>query len=283
VIDAHQHFWHYDAREYDWIDARMGALKRDFLPEDLWPEMAAAGVTGCVAVQARQTLEETRFLLGLAGHHPFVLGVVGWVDLCSDRVGEQIASFARHRKLVGMRHVVQSEPDDRFLLREDFARGIAELERAGLGYDLLIHPRHLDAATELVKRFPRMRFVLDHAAKPDVRGGEIAKWERGIRALAAVPGVHCKLSGLVTEADWERWTEAQLRPYLDVLFDSFGAQRLMIGSDWPVSLLAAPYSRTLGVVVEYLARRSDAERAAVLGGNAQRFWKLNTEQGERTQ
>ena len=282
MIDSHQHFWKYDAREYDWIDARMAALKRDFLPDELRREMSAVNFDGCIAVQARQTLEETRFLLDLADRHPFVLGVVGWVDLQSLTVGEQIRRFAGHPKLVGMRHIVQGEPDDRFLLREDFGRGLAELERAGLAYDILIYPRHLEVAKEFVRRFPRMRFVLDHAAKPDVRGGEIEKWERGIRALAEAPHVHCKLSGLVTEADWERWTEAQLRPYLDVLFDSFGAERLMIGSDWPVSILASRYARTIGVVMEYLAQKSDAERRAVLGGNAQRFWNLTSGEVEGT-
>ena len=280
-IDAHHHFWTYDPRDYAWIDDRMGALKRDFLPADLAPLMAAAGFTACVAVQAQQSLDETARLLHLADRNPFVAGVVGWVDLRSPEARAQLERFANHAKLVGVRHIVQGEPDDRFLLRPDFGRGIALLEEFGLAYDILIYPRHLPVAAEFVRRFPRQRFVLDHLAKPEIARGEIRGWSHGIRELAAAPNVVAKLSGLVTEADWKRWTADEMRPYLDVAFECFGPGRLMIGSDWPVCTLAAGYGETMGLVMRYLAGRPGTERDAVLGGNAQAFWNLDLKEPSR--
>lgn len=280
-IDSHQHFWRYDAREYGWIDERMGPLKRDFLPGDLAPLLAAAGFTACVAVQARQSLDETAWLLDLADRHPFVAGVVGWIDLCSPEARAQLERFARHPKLVGVRYVVQGEPDDRFLLRPDFGRGIERLEEFDLAYDILIYPRHLPVAVEFVRRFPRQRFVLDHLAKPEIARGEIRAWSRGIRDLAAAPNVLAKLSGLVTEADWRKWTPDQMRPYLDIAFECFGPARLMIGSDWPVCRLAAGYGETMALVTRYLEGRPEAERNAVLGGNARAFWNLDLKEPSR--
>ena len=275
-IDAHQHFWKYDAAEYTWIDDSMAALKRDFLPDESAREMARVGFDACVAVQARQTLDETRWLLGLAAEHPSIAGVVGWVDLQADNVRDQLAALAGHQRLVGIRHIAQSEPDDRFLLRPQVVRGIGLLADFGLAFDILIYRRQLSAATELVGRLPSQRFVLDHLAKPDLRSGEIDEWERDIRRLAAQPNVFAKLSGLVTEASWARWTSDQIRPYLDVAFDAFGWNRLMIGSDWPVCTVSADYARTMNVVIDYVAARPDHERDAVLGGNARRFWNLRT-------
>jgi len=280
-IDSHQHFWKYDPREYGWIEERMGALRRDFLPADLEPQLKASGFDACVAVQARQTLEETAWLLALAERTPFVVGVVGWVDLCSADVRAQLQRLGKRSKLVGVRHIVQGEPDDRFLLRPDFGRGIALLEEFGLAYDILIYPRHLAVAAEFVNRFPRQRFVLDHLAKPEIARGEIRGWSRDMRALAAAPNVHAKLSGLVTEADWNRWTPAQIRPYLDVAFECFGPGRLMIGSDWPVCTLAGDYGGVMGVVTEYLNDRPAAEREAVRGGNAREFWNLEVKERSR--
>ena len=275
-IDAHQHFWRYDAAEYAWIDDSMDTLRRDFLPEDSKREMERAGFDACVAVQARQTLEETRWLLALAEIHPWIVGVVGWIDLQADDAHEQLVRVARHSKLVGIRHIVQSEADDRFLLRPAFCRGISLLEEFELAYDILIYPRHLPIAAEFVARFRRQRFVLDHLAKPDIRGGEIRAWERDLRRIAAYPHVFCKLSGLVTEADWQRWTPSDLRPYLDVALDCFGPYRLMIGSDWPVCTVAADYGRVMAVVGEYVNERPVAQRDAIFGGNARRFWQLNS-------
>jgi L-fuconolactonase len=273
-VDAHQHFWRYDASAYEWIDQSMAALRRDRLPEDARGEMARAGFDACVAVQARQTVEETRWLLSLADAHPFIAGVVGWVDLQSAGVRAQLEELAAHAKLVGVRHIAQGEPDDRFLLRDAFCRGIAQLEEFGLTYDILIYPRHLRAAAELADRFATQRFVLDHLGKPDIRGRAIDAWERDVRHISARSNVWAKLSGLVTEADWAQWTPDDIRPYLDVAFDCFGADRLMIGSDWPVCLVAGEYDRVMRVVSDYVADRPERERHAVLGGNAQRFWNL---------
>ncbi len=273
-IDSHQHFWKYDPQEYAWIDESMKSLRRDFMPEDLEPELKQNGFDGCIAVQARQSLEETRWLLELAGRHPFIKGVVGWVDLRSREVRHQLESLCGNRKLAGIRHIVQSEPDDRFLMRPDFLQGIATLGEVDLAYDILIYMRHLPVAAEFVARFPRQRFVLDHLAKPDVRGRELAGWSRGIRELAAFPNACCKLSGLVTEADWGNWSEQDLTPYLDVAFECFGSARLMIGSDWPVCTVAGSYSRVVDVVKNYLSRLPVEARHAVLGKTAREVYRL---------
>jgi L-fuconolactonase len=278
-IDSHQHFWRYDAGEYGWIDDAMAMLRRDFLPPQSAREMAAIGFDACVAVQARQTLDETRSLVALADAHPSIAGVVGWVDLQAgaDRVRAQLASLAVHPKLVGIRHIVQAEPDDFFLIRPQVLEGLAVLGEFGLAFDLLIYRRHLRVAADCVARFPGHRFALDHLAKPNIRAHELDPWERDIRALARHPNVLAKLSGLVTEAEWTGWTADDIRPYLDVAFDAFGWQRLMIGSDWPVCLVAGDYSRTMHVVLDYVSSRPAHEQQAILGGNAQRFWRLKVD------
>jgi L-fucono-1,5-lactonase len=261
----------------------MASLRRDFLPGDLEPLLKDSGFDGCVAVQARQSLEETRFLLDLAAAAPFVLGVVGWIDLRAAEPGgvraqlDLLAGAAGRGKLVGLRHVVQSEPDDRFLLQPAFLRGVVDAQEAGLAYDILIHARHLPVAVEFAERLEGRRLVLDHLAKPDIRHGERRDWGRHIRRLARCEHVMAKLSGLVTEASWRAWTPEDLRPYLDVAFECFGFERLMIGSDWPVCTLAADYGRTMRVVTDYLRERPRAEQDAVLGGNAARFWRLDQE------
>lgn len=279
-IDAHQHFWIYTPSEYDWIDDSMTALRRNFLPEDLKPELESNGFHGSVAVQARQTLEETHWLLELAEQSPSILGVVGWADLRSPDIHSQLKILARNPKLIGIRHIVQSEPDDRFLLQPDFLHGVAALEEFNLAYDILIYTKHLPVAAEFVGRFPRQRFVLDHLAKPPIKIGEIDSWAHGIKRLASFPNVLCKLSGLVTEADWQHWESSQIVPYLDVAFESFGRDRLMIGSDWPVCLVAAPYARTVNVVKTYLMAQKPEWQDAVLGGNAKRFWRLPADLSE---
>jgi len=273
-IDAHQHFWRYERWEYGWIDDSMAALRRDFLPADLKPELERSGFQGCVAVQVRQSLEETQWLLELTERAPFILGVVGWVDLRSPRLRFELESFAGNSKLVGVRHIVQSEPDERFLLQPDFLRGIATLEEFDLAYDILIYPRHLPVAAEFVARFPRHRFVLDHLAKPPIKSGALDSWALGIRELAYFPNLFCKVSGLVTEADWQAWKPEDMRPYLDVAFECFGPSRLMIGSDWPVCTVAAPYSQVMDMVKNYISKYPAEEKNAVLGGNAAKFWKL---------
>jgi len=281
-IDAHQHFWIYNQTEYGWLDDSMAELRRDFLPEDLAPELKANQFQGSVLVQTRQSLEETRWLLELADRTASILGVVGWADLSSPWLEEQLEGLTRHPKLVGLRHIVQSESDDRFLLRPEFLRGIATLEAFDLAFDILIYAKHLPAAVEFVERFPRQRFVLDHMAKPPIKVRQMADWAEGIRRLSAFPNVFCKMSGLVTEADWKSWTEEQIRPYLDVAFDSFGPERLMIGSDWPVCLVAASYGQATGLVKNYILRRAPERAAEVLGGNAQRFWRLKAPNTSRT-
>ena len=237
--------------------------------------MNEGGIDACVAVQARQTLEETRWLLELADANPFIAGVIGWVDLQAEDAAAQLEPFVDHPKFVGVRHIVQGELDDRFMLRPAFCRGISLLEDRDLTYDILIYPRHLSAAVELVSRFARQRFVLDHVAKPEIRAGEIREWEKRIRNLANCPNVFCKVSGLVTEADWARWTPDDIRPYLDVAFECFGAYRLLFGSDWPVCTVAADYCRTVSLIEDYMADKPAAERDAVMGGTAARLWRLH--------
>ncbi len=273
-IDAHQHFWHYDAVEYGWIDDSMAVLQRDFLPHDLKPLLDESGFDGCVAVQARQTIEETRWLLELARRNDFIRGVVGWVDLRSPDLAEQLGELTRNPKLVAVRHIVQAEPDDEFMLRPDFRRGIAQLAEFGLVYDLLVYPRQLRAAARLVRQFPWQRFVLDHIAKPLIAQAAIEPWSTDIRALAQLPNVWCKVSGMVTEARWNRWRPQDFHPYLDVVFDAFGHQRIMIGSDWPVCTVAADYGSTMRIVTDYIAQLSAAQQDAILGGNCAGVYRL---------
>jgi len=273
-IDAHQHFWRYNEREYGWMGPGMEVLKTDYLPDDLRPLQQAVGIEGTVAVQARQVLEETRWLLELADAYPFIRGVVGWVDLRSPQVEEQLARFAAHSRLVGVRHVVHDEPDDAFMLGEAFQRGIAVLSRHDLTYDLLLFPRHLPVACELVVRFPNQPFVLDHIAKPPIRDGALEPWATDLRRLAQFPNVYCKVSGMVTEADWSGWQAGDFTPYLDVVLEAFGADRLMIGSDWPVCTVAGTYEQVIGIVAGYLSALSPSEQAAVWGGTAARFYGL---------
>jgi L-fuconolactonase len=273
-IDSHQHFWRYRPETHGWIDGSMAVLKRDFLPPDLEPLLRSHGFDGCIAVQASQTLDDTRFLLSLAEHHPFILGVVGWVDLLSPELERQLEELARHPRFKGVRHIAQSEPDDAFLARADVVRGIAALEPFGLAYDILIYARQLPAAIELARRLPRQRFVLDHIAKPEIKGGRLSPWKERIQELASFPNVLCKVSGMVTEAAWRGFTAADFRPYLDVVLRAFGPERLMFGSDWPVCTLAADYGTVAGIVQGALAGHPAAEREAVLGGNAAHFYRI---------
>ncbi len=271
-IDAHQHFWRYSAEEYDWIDDSMASLRRDFLPLDLKPELDAAGFDACIAVQARQTLGETRWLLALADENPFIAGVIGWVDLRAESVREQLAELSENPRLLGVRHVVQAEPDDRFLLRPDFLRGIAALQEFDLTYDILIYPRHLPVAVEFVSRFPQQHFVLDHLAKPFIKAQTIEPWASNIRELARFPNVFCKVSGMVTEADWTSWKPEHFQPYLETALQAFAPDRLMIGSDWPVCRVAGSYSKVMSLVIEFLDQHAPDAREKLLGGNAQRAY-----------
>jgi len=273
-IDAHQHFWHYQAADYAWITDAMALLKRDFLPADLKPLLDGVGFEGSIAVQACHSLDETRWLLELAGANDFIRGVVGWVDLCSPDASRHLEQLAQNRKLVGIRHVAQDEPDDEFLLRPDFCRGVALLAEFGLAYDILIYPRHLRVAALFARRFPQQRFVLDHIAKPLISQQVFAPWDKDVRALAQLPNVHCKLSGMVTEARWKQWTREDFRPFLDTVLEAFGPARLMIGSDWPVCTLSADYPATMEIVLDHIAQLSASEKDAILGVNCTAFYRL---------
>jgi L-fuconolactonase len=275
TLDSHQHFWRYSAAAYPWIGAGMERLARDYLPDDLAAELSVAGIDGSIAVQARQSLAETRWLLDLARSNPRIRGVVGWVDLRSASLAAELDEFAGEPRLVGVRHVVQDEPDPRFLLGADFVRGLERLAPAGLVYDLLVYPHQLPAAVELAGLLPEQPFVLDHLAKPRIREGEIAAWRRDLQALARHANVSCKLSGLVTEAAWRQWRPEDFRPYLEAALEAFGPERLMFGSDWPVCLVAADYAEVVGLCRDFLATLSAAEQAQIWGGTAARVYGID--------
>lgn len=274
-IDAHQHFWQYHPSEHAWIEESMSMLRRNFLPQDLKPELEAAGFDGCVAVQASQSEAETEFLLQLAREHAFIKGVVGWVDLRSGNLEERLQYYAQQPLLKGFRHVVQDEPDDLFLIRANFLRGIGLLSQYNFSYDILIYPKQLPAANKLAQLFPHQTFVLDHLAKPLIKEQQMNPWKAGIQALANHSNVYCKLSGMVTEAAWNGWKAADFRPYLDVVWQAFGPDRLLIGSDWPVCLLSATYAEVMGIVTDYLNPFPEDVRAKVLGGNAVKAYQLS--------
>ena len=268
-IDAHHHFWHYNTQDYGWISDEMAVLRRDFLPADLKPELDRAGIDRVVSVQARQCVEETEWLLKLAEENDFIAGVVGWLPIASPEFPALLEKFAANPKLRAIRHVVQDEPDDRFILGEAFNRGIDRLLSTGLVYDILIFERHLPCAIEFVKRHSEEQvFVLDHIAKPKIAAGEMQPWADNLRKLAAFPNVFCKLSGLVTEADIHNWTPDQLRPYVEVVLDAFGSARVMFGSDWPVCTCATNYSSWRGLVGEFISHLSKTEQAQIMGGTA---------------
>jgi L-fuconolactonase len=274
-IDAHQHFWQYNDSDYVWMGPEHESIRRSFLPSDLGPLLDQIGFDGSVAVQARQMTVETEWLLELADANPRILGVVGWVDLQSDSVSSQIDTYASHSRLVGVRHVVHDEPDDEFVLRPAFRRGIALLEPAGLTYDLLLFPRHIEPSIRLVDEFPQQRFVIDHIAKPPIAAGGIDPWATDLREIARRENVWCKLSGMVTEADPRNWAAADYDRYLDVVLEAFGPERAMIGSDWPVCTLAGPYGRVMKIVIDYVNRLSASEQDAILGENCARFYGLH--------
>lgn len=254
----------------------MAQLKRDFLPEDIQPLLEGLGFDGCIAVQASQTLKETQWLLELAGKHAFIKGVVGWVDLFSPDLPEQLERFAADAKFVGVRHIVQDEPDNEFMLRAGFMNGISRLKQFDLTYDLLIFPKHLRAAAQLVREFPEQPFVLDHIAKPGIAEGVISPWRDDLRELARSQNVFCKLSGMVTEAKWNEWKPADFSRYLDTVVEAFSPERLMIGSDWPVCMLSADYLSTMQVVIDYVEQFPPAAKSGILGGNCACFYGIDS-------
>jgi L-fuconolactonase len=273
-IDAHQHFWKYDPVRDAWITDEMQTIKRDFLPDDFALECAANGIDGSIAVQADQSENETTFLLELAEQNQNIAGVVGWIDLCSPQVAERLRFFSRYSKLCGFRHVAQAEPDERFLVRDNFVNGVKRLQEYGFTYDILIYPKQLPAALELAAGLPEQRFVIDHMAKPEIRTNKSTEWAKQMRDIAQNPNVLCKLSGLVTEADWSAWKNADFRPYLDVVFEAFGVGRMMFGSDWPVCLVAASYSQVKEILEDYMRDFPVRDKNKVFGENAIRFYGL---------
>jgi L-fuconolactonase len=277
IIDAHHHLWKYNRLEYGWMDDSMSLLKQDYLPEDLEVELQAAGIGGTVVVQARQNLEETRWLLEVADKYSFIKGVVGWLDLCSPELVQQLKTFSAHPKLVGLRHVIHDEADDDFMLRPEFKTGIVYLGAYGLCYDLLLFPRHLERAKKLVNSFPRQRFVLDHLGKPLIRAGELEPWKRDITRLAVFPNVWCKLSGMVTEADRKNWTYRDLLPYMETVLEVFGPERILVGSDWPVCRLAGEYQKVMGIVPEFIASLDKTDQKKILYKNAIDVYQLKND------
>lgn len=274
TIDSHQHFWKYEPVKHSWIDDTMSVIRRDFLPDDLKAIYEAHAIDGCVAVQADQTLEETDFLLQLASKNEFIMGVVGWADLRDEGIDSVLERYHDHGKLKGWRHVVQGEPDHNFLIRPSFLRGISYLEKYGYTYDILIFPHQLGATLEFVRNFPHQKFVIDHIAKPYIKDGFYAGWAVLMAEIAKQENVFCKVSGMITEADYETWKPEQITPYMDLVLESFGPSRLMYGSDWPVCLVAGNYGQVKNLVVDYINRLSSTEQAAIMGDTAVTFYNL---------
>jgi len=272
-IDAHQHFWKFDPVRDSWIDETMQKIQRDFLPEDLLPLLHENQFSGCVAVQASQSEDETNFLVNLAAKNDFIKGVVGWVDLRGVTIEERLNHFSSNKIIKGFRHVVQGESDD-FMLRKDFQNGISALKQFNFTYDILIFHRQLLAAIELVNQFPDQPFVIDHIAKPDIKSGDILSWKKGIEEISKAENVLCKISGMVTEADWKTWKTDDLKPYLDVVFENFSADKLMYGSDWPVLNVASDYTEVVKTLEDYISQLSPQNQNKIWYENATSFYKL---------
>lgn len=273
-IDSHHHLWNYSQADYPWISEGMKSIRRDFLVADLAQSMQAAKIDGVVTVQARQSLLETDWLLGLASAHDFMRGVVGWVPLADPEVGSHLEKYWHHPKLKAVRHLLQDEPDEFYMLREDFNQGVSQLEDLGLSYDILIRERQLPQTIEFVDLHPTQVFILDHIAKPNIKSRLLSPWRERMRELARRENIYCKLSGMVTEADWSSWTHHDLSPFIDVVLECFGANRLMFGSDWPVSLLACAYEKWVEVVEQLIASLSASERDRLFGGTAKEAYRL---------
>jgi L-fuconolactonase len=274
-IDAHHHLWRYNKQEHDWISAGMETIARDFTATDLQAELAPREISGSIVVQARQTLRETEWLLDLAADSPLIRGVVAWAPIADRNFPKVLEELNAHKKLKGLRHVIQAERDEEFILGSDFNAGIGALAGSGLVYDILIYERHLPAAIKFVDRHPEQIFVLDHLAKPRIKEQLLEPWRTNLFELAKRENVYCKLSGMVTEANWNNWSAADLRPYTDAALEVFGPSRLMFGSDWPVCLLACSYQRWIETVTGFLRELSLAEQNLVFGGVASKVYSLS--------
>lgn len=279
IIDSHQHFWHLDKSsagfDYEWLKApRHEPIHRDFLPEDLKPHLAATGVEKTVFVQTQHRVEENRWALNLAAENDFMAGIVGWVDLASEQCEDQLAEFKDHPKFVGIRHVTQDEPDDGFIIRPEILRGLRVLQKHSVPFDLLFYTKHLRHAARLARELPELPMVIDHLSKPRIREGIVEGWEADLRQAARAPNIFCKLSGMITEADWRNWKPADLKPYVETALDAFGPDRCLFGSDWPVCELAGSYEQVHSVLIEALGPISESESAQIFGGTATRFYGL---------
>lgn len=274
-IDSHQHFWNFDPEKFDWITEEMSFIKKDFLPGDLKPILQKNNFDGCITVQVEQTEEENNFLLKAAQDNEFIKGVVGWIDLQSENIEERLAYYTEFKKLKGFRHILQGEKKRDLMLSPDFKRGISLLSKYNFTYDVLIFPDQLMFAKELVNEFPEQKFVIDHLAKPYIKDGRIEEWKKDMEAIGSFENVYCKISGMVTEADWKNWKAKDFFPYLDVVVKSFGTNRIMYGSDWPVCLVAASYEQVLNIVREYFSSFSKNEQDLFFGGNAVKFYNIN--------
>jgi L-fuconolactonase len=274
-IDSHQHFWKYDDSMADWITDDMSVLRRDFMPADLAPILKGSGIDGCVVVQVNQRKEENVFQLANAADNDFVKGVVGWVDLQASNISDQLEELSVHQKLKGFRHILQGEKDRAFMLSTAFLNGIKALSAHDFSYDILIYPDQLKYIPELVRQFPNQRFVIDHLAKPNIKAGDISDWANDIQALKGFDNLYCKVSGMITEADWKNWKVEDFNPYLDIVYETFGSRKLMFGSDWPVCLVAGEYKAVVSLAQDYVSKLSAHEQALFWGGNAIDFYKLN--------
>lgn len=263
TIDAHQHFWKYNGSDYVWMEDWMSRLKSDHEPRHLKPLMDTVGIDGTVAVQARQMVSETDYLLDLAREHDWILGVVGWFDFSASDLEETIERYAENSQLVGVRELIHDMADPQYAISQTHTNAVRMIGNSHLAYDLLLRPTHIPSAIKLVDMFPNQRFIVDHIAKPDISGYEIEPWKTRITELAQRPNVYCKLSGMTTEADIDSWTSSGLHPYIDVCLEAFGPSRLMVGSDWPVCTLAGSYETTMAVVLDYLHTLSPSEQLRV--------------------
>ena len=274
TIDSHQHFWKYNAVNHAWIDNDMKVIQRDFMPKDLEPILKKNEIDGCISVQVDQTEEENDFLLDLADKNDFIKGVVGWVDLRANNIDARLEHYAQFEKMKGFRHIVQGESDTEFMLRPQFKHGIAELSTHNFTYDILIYHHQLEQAIQFVKLFPEQKFVIDHIAKPDIKSGEYAQWQTNMKKISLHQNVYCKISGMVTEADWKGWKESDFKVYLDTVVKAFGTDRIMYGSDFPVCLVTASYEQQLNIVKEYFSSFSNSEKKKIMGENASKFYNI---------
>jgi L-fuconolactonase len=273
-IDSHQHFWNYDRNRHVWMSDEMAVLKTDYQPADLWPLLHWCALDGCVAVQADQSENENSFLLNLAEQYSFIKGIVGWVDLRAKNVEERLEHYQQYSKIKGFRHVIHDEPELDFMLQPSFLSGVSKLKQFGYTYDILIFAAHLPNTLQFIKALPDQPFVIDHIAKPNIKTGEIDSWKKQLNEVATYPNVYCKISGMVTEADWQSWQKEDFTKYLDSIVEAFGTDRIMYGSDWPVCTLAADYQAQFNIVNEYFANFTKTEQTNFFGGNAAHFYHL---------